>query len=71
MNAFRLSFHAGWGGGELCVCFVIVLFIRMSVFVVRSEAPSVSMDMPQQLNQMSTAGMMGNSLHDEDDDYDS
>ena len=70
MNAFRLSFHAGQGG-ELCVCFVIVLFIRMSVFVVRSEAPSVSMDMSQQLNQMSTAGMMGNSLHDEDDDYDS
>ena len=29
------------------------------------------MDMPQQLNQMSTAGMMGNSLHDEDADYDS
>ncbi|CAH3016331.1 unnamed protein product [Porites evermanni] len=37
----------------------------------QSKAPSVSMDMPQQLNQMSTAGMMGNSLHDEDDDYDS
>ena len=53
------------------MCFFIVLFIRMSVFVVRSEAPSVSMDMSQQLNQMSTAGMMGNSLHDEDDDYDS
>lgn len=43
----------------------------MSVFLVRSKVPSVSMDMPQQLNQMSTAGMMGNSLHDEDDDYDS
>ena len=55
----------------VCVCFFIVLFTRMSVFVVRSKAPSVSMDMPQQLNQMSTAGMMGNSLHDEDDDYDS
>ena len=55
----------------VCVCFFIVLLIRMSVSVVRSKAPSVSMDMPQQLNQMSTAGMMGNSLHDEDDDYDS